>query len=109
MLNKNVEDVMSSVKVWTKSKQWRSFNLSLITVRRPNYPFNCFTLDLNDEETIMKAGMKQLFFNFKKREHFDVRIVMEDRSLSCFRLIKDHKFYFTGPNVELTNLGSNFQ
>ena len=66
MLNKNVEDVMSSVKVWTKSKQRRSFNLSLITVRRPNYPFNCFTLDLNDEETIMKAGMKQLFFTSKK-------------------------------------------
>ena len=108
-LHKNAEDFWDQVFVWTKLNQWKVLNLSLITVRRPNYPFNCFTLDLNDDDSIIKDGLKQLFISFQKREHFKVNIVMEDRSLSCFRPIKDHKFYFTGPNVEFTNLGSIFQ
>ena len=108
-LQNNAKDIMYRVEIWTKSNQLRRFNLSLITVRRPNYPSNCFTLDLNDDETIKMAGIKQVFISFQRREHFEAKIVMEDRSLSCFRPIKDHKFYFTGPNVEFTNLGSIFQ
>ena len=93
--------------MWTKKNQWKSFNLSSIAVRRPNYPFNCFTLDLNDDESIKTSGVKQLFLYFNRRENTSVKVLIEDKSLSCSREIKYHKFYFSGPNVELKDLGIN--
>ena len=83
----------------------KTLNLSMVRVRRPNYPFNCYTLDLSEHENIKNVGVKQLYITFKVKKNYSMELLLEDKALACNREIKYHKFYFSGPSVELKDLG----
>ena len=78
---------------------------SLVQVRRPNYPFNCYKLDLAEHEEVKKVGVKQLFIKFWPKKNSSLKILLEDKSLACNRTIKYHKFFFSGKSVEIADLG----
>ena len=73
----------------------KDFNISLgsITVRRPNYPYNCFTLDLSQNTEVREKGIKQIFFIFHALEDQSVELLLIDKSLDSNRDIKKNKFF----------------
>ena len=83
----------------------KTLNLSMVRVRRPNYPFNCYTLDLSEHEDIKNVGVKQLYITFKVKKNYSLQLLLEDKALACNREIKYHKFYFSGSSLELKDLG----
>ena len=74
-------------------------------VGRPNYPYNCFTLDLSHNKNIGDKGLKQIFFAFKIIPNTSVEVLVQDKKLSCFRNIENNIFYFSGKMLKLENLG----
>ena len=84
-----------------------NINISLVRVRRPNFPFNCYTLNLAEQEEVKKEGVKQLFINFWPNKNSSLKILLEDKALACNRTIKYHKFFFSGQSVEITDLGKS--
>ena len=79
--------------------------LTSVVLPRPNYPYNCFTLDLSKNEEIKQKGVKQIFFYFSTLNVSSVKVILMDKSLACNREIKYNKFYFSGTNIEVNNLG----
>ena len=77
----------------------------MVRVRRPNYPFNCYTLDLSEHEDIKNVWVKQLYITFKVKKNYSMELLLEDKALACNREIKYHKFYFSGSSLELKDLG----
>ena len=75
--------------------------VSSVRVTRPNYPFNCFTLDLSQHKNILKNGEGKIFLLFRRIPATSVEILLEDKRLSCNRQLMEHKFYFSGPKIEL--------
>ena len=88
------------------TNKYEYLSLSLVRVRRPNYPFNCYTLDLSEHEEIKNVGVKQLFIEFWRKKNYSMELLLKDKALACNREIKYHKFYFSGPSLELDNLGN---
>ena len=84
---------------------WKTINLALVKVRRPNFPLNCYTLDLSEQDEVKNIGVKQIYFNFWMKRNYSVDVLVEDKVLACNREIKYHKFYFSGPSIELKDLG----
>ena len=95
------------ITVWSSTNEWVEIPLSSVTVKRPNYPYNCFTLDLSQNEEIRKKHLKQIFFYVLTLNGSSVELLLEEKRLGCSREIKDNKFYFSGPKIELEKLGKN--
>ena len=80
-------------------------NLSLVRVRRPNHPFNCYTLDLAEHKEVQMVWVKQLFIKLWPKKNSSMEVFLEDKALACNREIKYHKFYFSGQSVQIKDLG----
>ena len=61
---------------------------------------------MSENGQIKKKGLKQILFYFHPHEGTYVEILMEDKMLACTREIKENKFYSSGPNIELKDLGN---
>ena len=94
------------IRVWSQSNEWLDVPLSSVRVNRPNFPFNCFTFDLSQNSKIKKKGLKQIFFHFHPIASTSMEMLIMDKSLVCTREIKENKFYYSGPNIELKDLGN---
>ena len=68
-------------------------NISTLKIIRPNYPNNCFTLQLN------KNNIKTIKFYFKKGAEVDV--LVEDRFKSVRRAQRLNEFGISGPRISL--------
>ena len=77
-----------------------------VRVTRPNYPFNCFTLDLSHHKNILRNGLERLSFLFHKLPGPSVEILLEDKRLSCNRQLMENNFFFSGSKLE-HDLGDN--
>ena len=93
------------INVWALSNEWYTIPIEYATVWRPNYPYNCFTLDLSDNKEVKEKGLKQIFFYFHSINGTSAEILLGDKTLTCSREIKDNKFYFSGPSLEVEDLG----
>ena len=72
-----------------------------LQIKRPNYPFNCFTLDISQNQEIKMKGINFIRFYFKHVERgTSVSIEVEDKRLSCSRLINQNKAYFSGSLIK---------
>ena len=98
--------MFNRISVWSESNEMVKLPLSSVQIKRPNYPFNCFTLDLSKNSEIKKKGVKQIFFHIRSPAGTSMRILIVDKSLACTREIKENKFYSSGPKIELKNLGT---
>ena len=100
-------DIFHRIRVWSHSNEWLDVPLSSVRIYRPNFPFNCFTLDLSQNSDIKEKGLKQIFFYFHSLAGTFMEMLIEDKSLACTREIKENKFYSSGPNIELKDLGNS--
>ena len=83
-----------------------TYTLSSAQVLRPNYPFNCFTWDISQED--IEDGVEEVSFGFKDLPGTHVEIKLEDKRLSCNRPSMDSKFYSSGSEIKL-DLGKPIQ
>ena len=72
---------MFRINVWYLSNEWVNIPVSSVKVKQPNYPFNCFTLDLFQNADIKKNGLKQIFFHFPTLNGSSVELLLEDKEL----------------------------
>ena len=93
------------INVWALSNEYYTIPIKYAKVWRANFPFNCFTLDLSGNEEVEEKGVKQIFFYFHPMNGTSAEILLGDKTLTCSREIKDNKFYFSGPSLELEDLG----
>ena len=75
--------------------------LSSLIIKRPNYPFNCFTLDISQNQEVRKKGVRAVIFRFYHLVNTSVQILLEDRRLACTRQIRENVVYFSGSNIKL--------
>ena len=69
--------------------------LSSLIIKRPNYPFNCFTLDISQNQEVRKKGVRAVIFRFYHLVNTSVQILLEDRRLACTRQIRENVVYFS--------------
>merc|ERR1712142_674386 len=79
--------------------------LSSAKVRRPNFPLNCFTLELGQHEKSLIDGIS---ISFLPIPGIFVEILLEDKRLSCDRLSCDiaDRFFSSGSRLRV-DLGQN--
>ena len=99
--------VLLRVLIWTIDRRRVNFPLDLITVQRPNYPQNCFILNISDiQEEKQQMTPRQIYFKFQKPiVKTSVQIHLQDKQLFCHREIKDNLFYFSGSSIILEDIG----
>ena len=100
-----VEEVIESIQIWSMAKDYIDINLTAVRLIRMNYPYNCFSLDLTSNKEVEEKGVRQLFFSFHMMANTSVELLLQGHSLVCNRDIKYHKFFSSGADVKLTNLG----
>ena len=105
MIHFKTHHCFNRIRVWSLANEWIEIQLTSVIVKRLNYPYNCFTLDLSENKDIKSDGLKQIFFDFFTRNGSSVELLLEDKMLACNREIKNNKFYFSGTNIELKDLG----
>ena len=80
-------------------------SLDDVMIMRLNYPYNCYSLDITNNNDIKEKGVKQLFLDFNIIEKVSVEILLEGHSLTSFRPIKAHRFHSSGADITLDDLG----
>ena len=68
-------------------------------------PYNCFTLDLTKNAEVQQKGVRELQFLFPVKENTSVRVIPIDKELACNRGVKFLKFYSSGDQAIINNLG----
>ena len=100
-----VEDVLEDISFWSDNNQMVEVSLDSVKLWRMNYPHNCYTLDLTNHTAVKEEGVKQLFLTFPLLANSSMEMVVQGSSLACSRDIKYHKFYSSGPDIALEDLG----
>ena len=99
------QNVLNSINIWSITAEDFNINLDLVRIGLMNYPYNCFTLDLSNNTMVKKKGIRQIFFYFPLLENYSAQIYLQGKSLACNREIKSHKFFSSGPDIKLLDLG----
>ena len=109
----NASDVFVYLEMYTMTDEVFNLSLDHVLLARPNYPHNCFTLDLTNNTIVKERGLKQVYLAFCDLDkQFEVH--PQGCNLYTDRNIKAHNFYSSGPlfgwqGQTLTNLPSLFQ
>ena len=85
---------------YTKKKKI-TYSGEKATLRRPNYPHNCLTLDFDGVDSI-----EQIKFYFSPIEGYNVEVLLEDKQRSCYRSLTSNRLAYTGPVIEVVDLSS---
>ena len=101
----SLEQVLKGIKVWTITNQYIYPDFENIKILRTNYPYNCYSLDLDTNNDVKENGVKQLFLEFNIIKKVSVDIFMEGQTLTSFRPIKANRFHSSGADITLGNLG----
>ena len=99
------QNVLNSIQIWSTTAE--DLKISHDSVKRwlMNYPYNCFILDLSNNMMVKKKGIRQLKFYLPIMAMYSVEIYLQGKSLACNREIKSHKFFSSGPDIKLLDLG----
>lgn len=98
------QEVLKTVRVWTRTGNWTALPGRMLRMRRLNYPDNCITVDISSETDLVRQGVLQLFFRFHLRPQFRVELRVEDRETSVDRADKFAKLAYTGPTITMDSL-----
>ena len=101
----NPEQVFALIEVWSMANTWIDISIDSVELWRLNFPYNCYTLNLSKNHEVREKGVKQVFFNFPIMENTSMELLLKGASLTCDREIKNHKFYSSGADIKLENLG----
>ena len=110
----SVKDVLEKVRnhklekliqyIWVDFKTEDSFRVPLkhATLRRVNYPHNCYTLDLSNVAQLRSESIKTLFITFKSGNLDKVQISLQGSTIASNREIFDNSFYARGDKISVT-------
>ena len=98
-------EVLAEVRIASLNYRKLHIMLDSVRVKRMNFPYNCFTLDLTNNTDLKESGIKQLFLEFFRLANQSVEIYLQGKSLVASRNVKSHKFYSSGADIKLTQLG----
>ena len=84
-----------------------SKNYVTAILRRPNYPSNCFDIDINNLTRGRLKGFFQIQFNFYPVEDHKVELILEDKKKALSRTYKYNRFGSQGSRIVLSDLPSN--
>ena len=109
----DIKDVLRYIKLKFRGREGVKFytttSQKYITARlkRPNYPINCYELDINKLTTrIGLHGFFQIVFNFYPVQGYKVEIILEDINRALSRTYKYNKFGTSGSRIILSDLPS---
>ena len=97
-----VEEVISSIWMDFKTEDSLYLPLKHVTLRRVNYPHNCYTLDLSSLNQIRHESIKTLGFTFKSGNLEQVQINLQGITMATNREIFDNSFYTKGDKITVT-------
>ena len=101
-----MEEVISSI--WIDFKTEPPLNISsesvtnLVSLKRVNYPHNCYTLDLSSVAELRHESIKTIFISFKSGNIEKVQISLKGRTLASNREIYDNTFHTKGDTISAT-------
>ena len=78
------------------------------TLGRPNYPSNCYDVDISQLTRGKLKGFFNIQFHFRPVQDYKVEIVLEDKKRALSRTYKYNKFGTQGSRIVLSDLTSNF-
>ena len=91
------------VTYYTKTSK----NYVTAILRRPNYPSNCYEVDIDKLTRGRLRGFFQVQFNFYPIKDHKVEIILEDKKKSLSRSYKYNRFGTRGSRIVLSDLPSN--
>ena len=104
--NHVVEEVISSIWVDFKTEKGFYLPLKYVTLKRVNYPQNCYTLDLSSVNQSRDESIKTLGIVFKsgklEKKLEKVQISLQGITLATNREIFDNSFYSKGDKITVT-------
>ena len=90
------EEVMSMIRVDFKTEESLYLNT---TLRRVNYPHNCYTPDLSSVTQLRDERIETIYLNFKSGNLEKVQISLQGSTLASNREIFDNSFYNKGDKI----------
>ena len=86
--------------MWSRNQRWIKIENEFIS-KRPNFPFNCFVLDLHHHPQVQREGIQQIFFKILPGLNTHVEIFPEDKQLASNRPLKSNIFHFSGNRIKM--------
>ena len=84
----------------TQNNEEGNISISSLQMKRPNYPINCFALDVSKNQEIKKNGVRFFQFDFVPMPQTAVAMLVEDKRLFSSRLINENEVYFSGSKIK---------
>ena len=92
-----------SIRYFTRTSK----NYVTATLKRPNYPSNCYDVDIEKLTRGRLQGFFQIQFNFHPIQDYKVEIVLEDKKKALSRTYKYNRFGTKGSRILISDLPSN--
>ena len=108
----DIKDVLSHVRLQFRGRVGISFytrtskNYVTASLRRPNYPSNCYDVDIKKLNRRKLNGFFQIQFNFHPVIDHKVEIILEDKKKALSRTCKYNRFGTQGSRIVLSDLPS---
>ena len=108
----DIKEVLKYIRLKFRGREGISFytktSQKYVTaiLRRPNYPSNCYEVDINKLARGNLKGLFQIHFNFHPLIDQKVEIILEDKKKALSRTYKYNRFGTQGSRIILSNLPS---
>ena len=104
----DIKQVLRSIVLTFRGGKTEIFNKNhvIATLGRPNYPTNCYDVDINRLTRGNLKGFFKIHFNFHPVPDFKVEIILEDANRAVSRTHKYNKFWNSGSRVLISDLSS---
>ena len=108
----DIKEVLKYIRLKFRGREGISFytktSQKYVTaiLRRPNYPSNCYEVDINKLARGNLKGLFQIHFNFHPLIDQKVEIILEDKKKALSRTYKYNRFGTQGSRIILSDLPS---
>jgi hypothetical protein len=91
----NITDFVTSIKIWTEGNEFIEIDLNSVKFSRPNLPYNCMILDIDENPEVREKKVRQIFFNFDAKI-YGLEVHPVGREFYTDREIQQNTFFYSG-------------
>ncbi len=108
----DIQEVLRHVRLKFRGEEGISYytktSMNYVTaiLRRPNYPSNCYDVDIKKLNRRKLKGFFQIQFNFHPVKDHKVEIILEDKKKALSRTYKYNRFGTQGSRIVISDLPS---
>ena len=108
----DIQEVLRHVRLKFRGREGISYytktSMNYVTaiLRRPNYPSNCYDVDITKLNRRKVKGFFQIQFNFHPVKDYKVEIILEDKKKALSRTYKYNRFGTQGSRIVISDLPS---